>query len=218
MPELVATTTVEAASLAGDAQSLARQLVTPASLSTLAAVNRTLPPEVHDLPTLRGFLTWYRTQVLAPAELPAVRRAWAHTARYELRELLDFDRSLPADPRFKPFAAASQTVGRAQLWRLLPMRDQRLVRRYWRAVEDGDAHGWHLLVYGVVLSVFSLPLRAGLLTYSRQTLGGFVHAAGRSLQLTESGCAQLWHDETCLLPPAIDLALGLGRSPLCVCT
>lgn len=213
MPELVTAHPLPTVPLAGDPQALARQLA-PASLSALAAVSRPLPPEVHDLPSLRGFLSWYRTQVLVPAELPAIRRAWEHTTRYEPRELIEFDRSLKTDPRLGAFAATSQAVGRNRLWRLLPLRDQRLVRRYWSAVEHGEARGWHLLVYGVVLSIFSLPLRPGLLHYSRQTLGGFVQAGGRSLRLSEAECARLWHDEASLIPPAIDLALGPGRAPL----
>jgi urease accessory protein UreF len=217
MSELVTATPAEAARLAGDPRALAQQMAAPAGLAALASVDRVLPMEVRDVPSLRGFLTWYRTQVLVPVELPAIRRAWEHTERYEVRELVAFDRALGEEPRLAPLAAASQAVGRNQLWRLLPLRDQRLVRRYWLAVEAGEARAWHVLVYGVVLSVFSLPLRPGLLSYSRQTLGGFVDAAGRSLRLTQEECAQVWHDEAALLPPSIDLALGLGRAPLQIC-
>jgi urease accessory protein UreF len=217
MSKLVTATPDEAARLAGDPQALAQQMAAPAGLTALASVDRVLPADVRDVPSLRGFLTWYRTQILVPVELPAIGRAWQHTSRYEVRELLAFDQALGDEPRLAPLAAASQAVGRAQLWRLLPLRDQRLVRRYWCAVETGEARAWHVLVYGVVLSVFSLPLRQGLLSYSRQTLGGFVEAAGRSLRLTPEECAHIWHAEASLLPPAVDLALGLGRAPLRLC-
>lgn len=201
----------------GDPHPLTRQLIGPPDAAWAAATAGALPATVRDVPTLRGFLTWYRTELLTPVELPLIRSAFDHARRYELRELLALDRSLTRERRFQPFAAASQTVGRAQLWRLLPLRDQRPVRRYWRAVEAGEAGAWHVLVYGLVLAVFSLPLRPGLLNYSRQTLAGFVGSAGETLGLPVTECAQLWAAEAELLPPAVDLALGPGRPVLSIC-
>ncbi len=200
----------------GWSEALARQLALPPEAAWATAV-APLPESVRDLPGLRGFLTWYRTELLTPLELPMIRRAFDHVQRYEVRELLALDRLLTDDPRLARFATASRAVGQAQLWRLLPLRDQRAVRRYWRAVEAGEAAGWHVLVYGLVLSVFSLPLRPGLLSYSRQTLAGFVGSAGRTLQLPPAECARLWAEETALLPAAVERVLGPGRPQLIVC-
>lgn len=146
---------------------------------------------VVDLASLRQFLRAYQNEVLIPVELPLIQRAHQHAGRYEVRELIALDQGLRSEPRLQRFAAASQAVGRSQLRRLLPMRDQRLVRRYWQAVEAGQAHAWHPLVYGVVLSLFSLPLRQGLLGYSRQTLGGFVDTAAGALRLGENARSAL---------------------------
>lgn len=205
------------ARLTGDPHPLTRQLFAPPDAAWAAAAVCALPPTVRDVPTLRGFLTWYRTELLGPVELPLIRRAFDHARQYQIRELLELDAGLRAEPRFQAFAAASRAVGRAQLWRLLPLRDQRPVRRYWQAVEDGRAHGWHVLVYGLVLAVFSLPLRPGLLSYSRQTLAGFVGAAGGALRLSAGECSRLWAAEVEFLPPAVDQVLGPGRPTLSLC-
>jgi urease accessory protein UreF len=70
------------------------------------------------------------------------------------------------------------------------------VQRYLSAVESGQAHGWHTLVYGMTLVLYSLPLRQGLLGYAHQTTRGFIHAAARGLQLKEAECRDLF-DELC---------------------
>ncbi len=101
------------------------------------------------------------------------------------------DLVLARDPRMRLFAEASRAVGRSQLRRLLPMRDQRLVRRYYEAVEVGRVNGWHVLVYGVVLDLFSLPLRQGLMTYARQTTSGFIERAAGPLGLSVRSCDDL---------------------------
>lgn len=203
--------------LRGDPQPLTWQLGRPPDAAWAVAAAGGVPETVRDVPTLRGFLTWYRTELLTPVELPLIRRAFEHASHYQIRELIALDRALRQERRFARFAEASRVVGRAQLWRLRPLRDQRPVRRYWQAIENGQAQGWHVLVYGLVLAIFSLPLRPGLLSYSRQTLAGFIGAAGRSLALGEAECAQLWADEVALLPPAVDLALGPGRPVLSLC-
>ncbi len=176
-----------AAELAGDLAPLLEQLGLPAGVVGPQAVPALLNcPRVEDLPSLRRFLETYRAQVLLALELPAIRRAFEHACRFEVCELLAFDRELGREPLLAPFALASLHVGREQLRRLRPLRDQRLVQRYLQAVEAGEASGWHTLVYGVTLSLYSLPLRQGLLGYARQTLGGFTNAAARSLHLPET--------------------------------
>ena len=110
--------------------------------------------------------------------MPVITRARAHAARGHLRELIALDRELEIKPIWPIFASASRRVGRAQLERLQPLRDERTVRRYLAAVQAGEATGWHTVVYGLTLAVYSLPLRHGLLAYARQTLAGLALAAG----------------------------------------
>ncbi|MCP5524569.1 MAG: hypothetical protein H7A46_23825 [Verrucomicrobiales bacterium] len=176
--------------LVGDLHPLAACLASP----EIAEAGRGLllrMPRVRDRASLRAFLGWYREELLLPVEMPSIRHAWGHFARYEPRELIALDLALARAPEIRPFAAASRAVGRSQLRRLLPMRDQRLVQRYYRAVESGRANGWHVLVYGVVLGLFSLPLHQGTLTYARQTMGGFIGRAAGPLRLRLAECDAL---------------------------
>ncbi len=43
--------------------------------------------------------------------------------------------------------------------------------------KPGQAHGWHTLVYGIMLAVYSWPLRQGLMHYARETMGGLALAS-----------------------------------------
>ena len=135
--------------------------------------------------SLRHFLQQYCHQVLIPIDLPSIYRGYWHAVRNESRELIDFDRQVAVGNQFQPFARASQQVGRVQLRRLCPMRDQRLVQRYWQALDQGEANGWHTVVYGVTLAIFSLPLRQGLLKYAERTLNGLSQAACRTCELPQ---------------------------------
>jgi urease accessory protein UreF len=163
---------------------------------------------VSDLPSLRQFLNTYRETILVPVELPAIVAAYQHAARGELKELIALDERLAAERASREFAVASCRVGQRQLSKLRPMRDQRLVQRYLAAIEAGQARGWHTVVYGVSLAMFSLPLRQGLQHYGEQTLSGFVQSAARSLRLTEGDCNTLLTTEAGELPRAISSALG----------
>jgi urease accessory protein UreF len=118
-----------------------------------------------------GFLQTYLTHLLMPVELPAIAEACGHAMRRELRELVAQDQRLTIQMGAAPFASSSRRTGRLQLSRLRPLRDERIVRRYLAAVESGRADGWHTVVYGLTLALYSLPLRQGLLHYAQETLG-----------------------------------------------
>jgi urease accessory protein UreF len=87
------------------------------------------------------------------------------------------------------------------------LRDQRIVQRYLHAVEVGEAHGWHTLVYGLTLAMYSLPLRQGLLGYAIQTTRGFIHSAARELDVSEKDCRALLEQLTEPLPAALEALL-----------
>lgn len=200
--------------LTGDARELLDQLGAPEALPTLSLAASALTLEaVRDEPTLRRFLAGYREQVLGPVELPAILAAHGHACRSELRELLALDHALAADLRLREFRAASAAVGRRQLSKLRPLRDQRFVQRYLRAVEAGEAHGWHTLVFGVFLAQYSLPLRQGLMLYAQRTLGGFLDSAGATLRLPEAQCDEIFSEATAPLPAQVNgLLTGLVTS------
>lgn len=173
-------------SLTGDIRALVARLSPPHSQVLSPLLADLAQERVVDAPSLTRFLETYQAEILGPVELTAIQRAYQHAARHEIRELLDLDCQLGRDSRLTRFAAASQAVGRSHLRRLLALRDLRVVRRYWDAVEAGRASAWHPLVYGVKLSAFSIPVRQGLLYYGGQTLGGFLDAAANSLNLSAS--------------------------------
>ena len=162
---------------------------------------------VRLLPALRSFLEAYQAELLILVELPAILRAHTHTVRHEPRELIALDQQLARAPKLKEFAAASCHVGQRQISRLRALRDHRVVQRYLAAVEHGDAHGWHTVVYGLSLGVFSLPLRQGLVGYARHTLGGFIESAVGPLALTADQCRELYENAGAGVPEAVQALL-----------
>jgi urease accessory protein UreF len=189
----------------GDAHPLVAQLGTADGLASLHALADALAIQpITNLAGLREFLRTYHERILLPHELPTIQTAFRHASRNEVRELIAFDQRLATEPALRDFASASARVGRTQLQKLRPLRDERMVQRYLAAVESGQAHGWHTLVYGMTLVLYSLPLRQGLLGYAHQTTRGFIHAAARELQLNEADCRELFGElcEKIVVTPA----------------
>lgn len=194
----------DAAEWLGDWHPLAEQLGSAEGFMEFGSVATLLQlPPVQDRLSLERFLRGYLSQILLPVELPAIQRSYEHTARHELRELIEFDRTLEQAPALAAFASASRRVGQTQLRRLRPLRDQRMVQRYLQAVESGQANGWHTLVYGLTLELYSLPLRQGLLGYAHHVVRGLIYAAARPLLLSEHNCRQLFDDLCADLPAAV---------------
>jgi urease accessory protein UreF len=198
----------DAAEWLGDWHPLAEQLGSADGLVTLGSVSSLLRIKpVRDIPSLRAFLQKYQAEILLPLELPAIRTACGHASLNQLRELVALDQQLASEPVLQNFAAPSRRVGQGQLQKLRPLRDQRIVQRYLQAVESGAAHGWHTLVYGLTLAIYSLPLRQGLLGYAHQTMRGFIYSAAGTLRLSERECRDLFDESCAELPAAVDVLL-----------
>ena len=198
----------DAAEWLGDWHPLAEQLGSADGLVTLASVSSLLRVgPVRNVSSLREFLRDYQRQILIPFEWPAIESAHGHTTRNEARELIALDRFLAGEAMLQEFAAASRRIGRYQLQKLRPLRDQRLVQRYLLAVETGKAHGWHTLVYGVTLAIYCLPLRQGLLGYAHQITRSFIYSAARSLKLSENQCRRVFDSVSADLPEAVETLL-----------
>ena len=182
----------DAGELRGDTARLAA-LLGDAGLLSLAgepASVRSCGP-VHDLPSLRAFLLTYRDEVLLPRELPWILQAWQCAQDYQPRELITLDQQLAREPWLQELSIASRHVGRSQLRSLKPLRDLRVLKRYREAVEQGHAAGWHLIVYGLVLSAYSIPIRPGLLSYGLQTLNRFCESSARSIPVSAADLESL---------------------------
>ena len=198
-----------------DTRALNEQLGSAEELTTLSPIARAHElHKVHSLPTLREFLNQYLHEKLSPAELPSIYAAWQCANQNFSRELIDLDLKLANPLSSADFELASKQVGKRQLNRMRPLKDLKLVQRYCEAVNEGKAHGWHTLVYGVVLSVYSIPLRQGLLHYGKQTLSGFIHSAAKSLHLPEKESLKLQVEMNTLLRPAVEQTISLNGATL----
>jgi len=197
--------------LLGDLTGLLEQVGRPPELVALApALN---PQLIRDTAGLQRFLEAYIQRLLVPIELPAIARAWAHTSRGETRELIALDSELTGQPLLTFFAAASREIGRFQLSALRPLRDQRVVQRYLTAIESGQAQGWHTLVYGLTLFVYSVPLRQGLCHYAEQTVYSLAEIASRRVGLSAAECRDIAGKVLAELPASIEKTLAPQDSP-----
>lgn len=153
--------------LAGHPGLLADRLGSTEGLVRLAQEAAEAPIETQGTHShWKKILSHYRDQILISLEWPTIVEAHEHTSRQRVRELIDLDRRLGMDARWQLQAEVSSRTGKTHLVRLRPLKDQRVVQRYIDAVEHGLAHAWHPVVYGAILSIYSMPLRQGLLHYS----------------------------------------------------
>jgi urease accessory protein UreF len=214
MPEEVQPA-IAAADASVDVRALTEQLGSAEELTTLSptACSHYLT-KIHSLPSLREFLIQYSEKTLGPNELPSIYTAYQCATQNFSRELLALDKQMAAEFASHDFELASRHVGKRQLNRLRALKDLRLVQRYREAVNEGKAHGWHTLVYGIVLCTYSIPLRQGLLHYGRQTLGGFIESAARTLDLRAEACLELQVEMNTLLRPMIEKTIALNGASL----
>ena len=159
---------------------------------------------VRDLRGLRLFLDRYERDILRPIELPAVLSAYWFANRGQFRELLELDAGLSANASLMPFAEASLSVGREHLRLLKPMYDQRMVQRFRKCVIGGEARGWNPVVFGIFLSIHSVPVREGLVQFGTQLWSGFVNGAQKSCRLPDGECTELLGEYLDRLPGWID--------------
>ncbi len=170
--------------LAGDIAPLAQALGGPEALASFRALAELVGmPWPESTAAMRSFLARYRERLLTPLELPVIRDAYRHAERGEVRELIELDRGLAARLGDSAFADASRLTGRLQLRRLRPVRNSTL-QRYLQAVDTEDATGWHVVVFGLLMALFSLPLRQGLVHYATKTQHSLVDSASARLAVT----------------------------------
>jgi urease accessory protein UreF len=199
--------------LAGDARELARRLGSPSDLAELSSALGAAGGAAVDGSSFRGFLSAYVTSVLIPVELPLVCQGFAHATRGAITELIALDRRHVPVGLAASLSEASQQVGRTHLRRMRPLRGERRVQRYWRAVEQGEAHAWHTVVYGLVLAVYGLPLRQGLLSFGCQTVRGFVGSVQKRRVLDPAEGEALEREFEGLLRPAVEVLLAGSNGP-----
>ena len=146
---------------------------------------------VTNLREFRVFLARYEKEIFCDIELPAVHSAYWFSNRGQFKELLSLDAKLTASPSLELFSEESLHVGREHLRMLQPMYDQRMVQRFRKCVINGEAKGWNPIVFGMFLSIHSIPVREGLLQFGRQTWSGFINGIREQRGFPESECSQL---------------------------
>ncbi len=157
--------------------------------------------------SLSQFLDGYLTRLLLPCEWPAIVAACEHARRGQGRELIERDHRLAQDLAGTPFLEPSRQMGRLHLARLRPLRDDRQVQRYLAAVDSGKAHGWHTMVFGLTLAVYSLPIRQALLYYAQETLRALAESARRGTQVTAAEMENILAPLFERLPDALEMVL-----------
>lgn len=173
--------------LLGDVRALARHVGAGPARTAGGAFDRL--PGVHG-----DWAAWARQYVdetLVGEEWPLVIRAWNLAVNGRGNELVELDREWGLRVGMRSTAEASFRAGQRQLNRLRPLKDVRVIQRYLGAIESGRAHGWHAIVYGVMLAVYGIPLRQGLIHYAEQILGGLAEGMPRAIG-TSDRCRDEW--------------------------
>jgi urease accessory protein UreF len=198
---------------AADWRAIEEKLGSPEDATSVSAV--LFSPAIkgiRNLEELKKLLHAFQHDTMAAIELPTVLKAYHHATRGEARELIALDQSLGNAFQLEALANASRRVGRSQLRRLRSMKDQRLIQRYWDAVEANKASGWHTIVFGVALAIYSIPLRQGLHHYAGRTLRGFIDSGAAHLRLAESAATELEESLASQTPALIERLLS-NESP-----
>lgn len=196
--------------LAGDIHPFTQAIGSPESLASLAAVAELVQsPKPESIPALHAFLARYSERLLVPIELTSVRDAYQLARRGEVRELIQLDRQLHQQLGNSALADASRHLGRAHLRRLRPLRSRPL-QRYLEAVESGQAHGCHAIVYGFLLALFALPLRQGLAHYAHHAQLGLLESTTLGLPITAADRLRLRATCTARITPAVQETLPAG--------
>jgi len=173
-------TAPDGSGLLGDARALLEQLG-----SGQARVETRAGPMPATFAAVRTFLNEYKHHVLIAHEWPAIYRAYNHVRQNESHELIALDESIAAEKPLAPFAPASRVIGQFQLKRLAPLRGERVLTKYLAAIDEGRAQGWHTLVYGLTLAVYSLPARQGLMHYAQQILRSYLDSAAHTFSVSD---------------------------------
>jgi hypothetical protein len=195
--------------LGGDASLLLQQIAADETLPELGmAASAFRGRNLKTIEDLRKHSLEYQTQILHEIEFPVVIRAWQFASHCGARELIKLDQELSSHPSLQEFASASQRVGRIHLKRLRPLRDHRVVQRYLAAIERDECKGWHMIVYGLILSVYSIPLRQGLMHYGCASIRGLLGAGANNCQGTESALLGLEQEGSLRLPGAVRHAIA----------
>ena len=84
------------------------------------------------------------------------------------------------------------------------MYAQRMMQRFRKCVISGEARGWNPVVFGIFLSIHSVPVREGLVQFGKQLWSGLVNGAKQDHHLEEGDCSMLLGEYLDRLPGWIE--------------
>lgn len=102
-------------------------------------------------------------------ELPAVRKTMDFLRTGE-GSFLDLDQSMTQFDWPDRVRELNHSIARKQLAIFKPLSDCRWWGRYSQWIEDGCAHGWQSIVYGLFYHTYSIPVTQALSHYATQYL------------------------------------------------
>ena len=168
---------------------------------------------VTGLQGLRDFLSMYEKEIFCAIELPAVHSAYWYANRGQFKELLSLDAELTGNPSMQLFSEESLSVGRQHLRMLKPLYDQRMLQRFRMCVVNGEAKGWNPIVFGIFLSIHSVPVREGLLQFGKQIWSGFINGIKEQHGFSEIDCSSMLEEYIDRLPRWIENVIEDNNVP-----
>ena len=78
------------------------------------------------------------------------------------------------------------------------------MQRFSKCVVAGEARGWNPIVFGMFLSIHSVPVREGLLQFGRKIWSGFVNGVEESCALSDAEWSGLLGESIDRLPGWIE--------------
>lgn len=159
---------------------------------------------VEDADDLRALLETYLRRQVGPAELVALRAAHAASEAGDVDALRAADRRLAAVTLPAEFRESAQRSGDGLCSLQRDLRDDPLLDRYARLVDDGEAPGNYAVVLGLATGVAGVDRREACLLHVNGFCTGLLGAAQRLLSLGHTDAQRILDDLRPVMIDAVD--------------
>ncbi|MCD8534522.1 MAG: hypothetical protein LR011_06955 [Verrucomicrobia bacterium] len=109
------------------------------------------------------------SRLLFQWELPAIRKTM-DCLRSGDGSVLELDQSMTRFDWPEPALELNKSIARKQLAIFYPLYDCRWWGRYSQVIDEGGAHGWQSIVYGMFYHTYSIPVTQAMSHYASQYL------------------------------------------------
>jgi len=159
---------------------------------------------VADAEDLEALLGTYLRQQVGPAELVALRAAYAAASEGDLDGICDADRRLAAVTLAKEFRESAEQSGDRLLSLQTELRDDALLADYAERVSEGDAPGNYAVVLGLATALAGVDERRACLLCCHGFVTGLLGAAQRLLSLGHTDAQRILDDLRPVMTAAVD--------------